>query len=160
MAQKNLVSATLTDEQRTAVKAAFQNINVSLNFLISLTESQRKDGLRLGDKTVGFLEKFNSYAQSNPEFMPSYFDMNEFRKDYALLKDLSEFIKLSSQLQQKLEDTYTETGIESLSVALVYYNSVKAAAKNGIAGAQAIYDDLRKRFPGGSGTTSGNTPTT
>ena len=151
MAEKNLVSATVTDEQKAAVKAAFQSINDSLSFLISLTEEQSKDGLKLGDKTVGFLEKFKTYVVTNPEFLPSYIDLTEFNKDYNIVKDLSEFVKIGTQLLQKMEDTYTEVGIEALAVALVYYNSVKAAAKSGVAGAQAIYDDMKKRFPGGGG---------
>lgn len=161
MAQKNLVSATLTDEQKTAVKASLQSINDTLTFLISLTDDQRKDGLKLGDKTVSFLEKFRTYVGTDPQFLPSYLDLTEFNKDYSLLKDLSELVKITTQLLQKLEDTYTEAGIEALTVALVYYNSVKAAAKNGTTGAQAIYEDMKKRFPGGgSSTTTDSTTTT
>lgn len=162
MAQKNMVSATLTDEQKKAVKASFQSINDTMTFLISLTDDQRKDGLKLGDKTVSFLEKFKMYAGTNPEFLPSYLDLTEFDKDYSLVKDLNEFVKITTQLLHKLEDTYTEAGIEAIAVALVYYNSVKAAAKNGTPGAQAIYEDMKKRFPGGGGgitTNSTNTTT-
>ena len=43
---------------------------------------------------------------------------------------------------------------------LAYYQNVRQAAKRGIAGAQAIYDDLKKRFPGrgGAGPAKPQTP--
>jgi len=32
--------------------------------------------------------------------------------------------------------------------ALIFYNSVKVAASQGISGAKAVYEELKKRFPG------------
>jgi len=38
-------------------------------------------------------------------------------------------------------------GSEAYMAALMYYNSVKMAAKTGQPNASSIYDDLSKRFP-------------
>ncbi len=152
MATKNLVSATLLAENKTAIKAAFQTIDEKMPFLINLTDDQRDDGLKLGDKTVGFLDKFDTYSKTNPEFIPSFLNMPEFEKDYALIEDLNELIKIANALTQKIQDTLSEVGMEALAAALIYYGPVKDAAKNGVPNAKTIYDDMKKRFPGGGGS--------
>jgi hypothetical protein len=151
MATKNLVSAALSAEDKTAIKTALQTINDKMPFLINLTEDQRRDGLKLGDKTVGFLDKFNTYSQSNPEFIPSFLNMLEFAKDFALIDGLNELTRMANTLNQKMQDTLSEVGMEALAAALIYYGSVRDAAKNGVPNAKTIYDDMKKRFPGGGG---------
>jgi hypothetical protein len=37
---------------------------------------------------------------------------------------------------------------EAYQAALVFYNSVKMAARRDIPGAKAVYEELKKRFPG------------
>jgi hypothetical protein len=39
-------------------------------------------------------------------------------------------------------------GSEAYQAALIFYNSVKIAASQGIPGAKAVYEELKKRFPG------------
>jgi hypothetical protein len=39
-------------------------------------------------------------------------------------------------------------GSEAYQSALLFYNSVKAAASNGIKGAKAVHEELKRRFPG------------
>ena len=56
--------------------------------------------------------------------------------------------KIISQISANLEDTLTLSGSEAYIAALIYYNAVKAAAKNSIPGAKTIYEDLSQRFPG------------
>jgi hypothetical protein len=56
----------------------------------------------------------------------------------------------------EVDDMATIAGSEALSSILSYYNNVKDAAKKGVPGAKAIYDDLAKRFPGR--TPSNGTP--
>jgi hypothetical protein len=40
------------------------------------------------------------------------------------------------------------SGSEAYQAALVFYNSVKMAARQDIPGAKAVYEELRKRFSG------------
>ena len=42
-------------------------------------------------------------------------------------------------------------GSDAYAAALVLYNNIKFLAKNKQPGAQAAYDDLAQRFPGGGG---------
>jgi hypothetical protein len=40
------------------------------------------------------------------------------------------------------------SGSEAYQASLIFYNSAKMAARQDIPGAKAVYDELRKRFPG------------
>lgn len=153
---QNLVSTTLPAEDKTAIMDAIQTLVTKMPFLISLTNDQRRGGMKLGDKTVGFVDKVVDYSQSNPDFVPAYLDLTEFNNDYLLIKDLSEILRVLQPVVQNIEDTTTEAGIEALGAAMVFYNSVKSAAKQGVPGAKSIYDDLQKRFPGASGNSAAN----
>lgn len=47
-----------------------------------------------------------------------------------------------------VEDVTMVAGSEAYAGALMFYHSVKGAARSNEPGAQAIYDDLKKRYPG------------
>ena len=51
------------------------------------------------------------------------------------------------------------SGSEAYIALLAYYNSVKIASRMNIAGATAIYDDLKQRFSKVSTTTTDNSST-
>jgi hypothetical protein len=117
-------------------------------YLIALSPEERRQLLKMGDKTVAFVEKTLDYVRSNPEFVPAYMDIKEFEKDAVSVKNLIAMLNPTTQLEQGLNDTEMLAGSEAYTAALIYYNSVKQAAKNNIPNAAAIYDDLSKRFDG------------
>jgi hypothetical protein len=150
MAKKNMISASLSQNDMAEIKTAIQTIVSKVPFLINITDDQRKAGLKLGDKTIAFVDKVVDYQKDSPNLILAYVDTAEFSKDYRLTKDLFEIMRTLKPLVQRIEDTATEAGIESLASALSYYNAVRIAAKQGEENAKVIYDDLQKRFPGGS----------
>ena len=161
MKTTNLISVDFTDEIFQQADKKIDELEALLSFLISLTPDQRKGGIKLGDKSLGFLEKTKDYSTQKPQFIPSYADMPEMYRDAATSAKALTLARKLSILLLKLEDTATIAGIEAFSAALVYYHSVKTAAKQGAPGAQAIYEDLMKRFPGyNNGSTDESKPTT
>lgn len=148
MATQNLVSAVLPPTDKTAVQTAIQSIITKLPFLISLTNNERKGGIKLGDKTVAFIAKAIGYAQANPQLVPGYTNLAEIQKDYNLQKDLIDIQQLLASLNQKIEDTQQEAGVEALNGILAFYQAVRVAAEKDVPGARAIYEDLNQRFPG------------
>lgn len=115
-------------------------------YLIALSPDERQKMLKMGDKTVSFVEKTLDYVKSNPEFVPSYMNILEFEKDATAVKNLVSMQNPMVQLEQGINDTEMLAGSEAYTAALIYYNSVKQAAKNNVPNAAAIYDDLSKRF--------------
>ena len=47
----------------------------------------------MGDKTIPFVEKVIEYASSNPEFIPSFMDLQELKNDFAAVMVLSQMFR-------------------------------------------------------------------
>jgi hypothetical protein len=50
------------------------------------------------------------------------------------------------QLSREVDDTAMLAGSEAFTQTLSFYNSVKQAARDNQPGAQALFDELKKRF--------------
>jgi hypothetical protein len=148
------ISAVLTAADQTAILAKLNEITALLPFLVNLTAEERSTLPKMGDNTEPFVNKALTYAENNPTLVPPYVNVPELRKDFNLASQLTLIRQQAMQLAEALDDTEMALGSESYVTALAFYNSVKQAAKMNVPGAEAIYDDLRTRFPGG-----GSTPT-
>ena len=115
---------------------------------ISLGTTDRRTLPHLTDANETFLLKVKAYIASNPEFLPTYLEEDEFEKDVGVVMDLRPLRRSLRQLLELLDDTSDLAGSEALMVALMYYAAVKVAAKAGVPGAATIYEDLSKQFAG------------
>ncbi len=158
MSTQNLVSAQITAAVKAQIQTNINAIAALLPFLISLTAAERKGGIKLGDKTVAFIDKAIAYAQANPAFVPPYVNLTEIQKDYTLQKDLNDIQQWMITLIQKIEDTHQEAGIEALNGILGFYQAVSVATDKDVPGARSIYEDLNVRFPGRKKTKTPPTP--
>jgi hypothetical protein len=147
MAAKNLVSAEIPATDLAEIKTCFGTIRSKLKFLISLTEEERKGGMKLGDRTLPFVEKTVDYSVTHPQFVANFIDINEWKKDYKLYKDLTGILSELRPLFQDIVDTASEVGIEALSPSLTYYGLAQEGAKKNVPGAKEIANDLGLRFP-------------
>jgi hypothetical protein len=116
---------------------------------IALTPHERQTMLKMGDKSLAFVEKAHDYAHDNPPLTPSYLDMTAFDVDFADAHGLWNLLTQIKQLEEAVEDTIMAAGSEAYHAALAFYHNVQAAAKDDIPGAKAIFEDLKTRFPGG-----------
>ncbi|SDE34912.1 hypothetical protein [Pedobacter soli] len=149
MSSSNRISAVITPEQLKNINDAVAvfKTNLSEVLIINLTAAERRAMLKLGDKTMGFVEKAFDYALQNPSFIPNFMDLEEARKDYALSGVLYQIFQQLNTLITAVEDSGMAAGSEAYEAALLFYHSVKAASRSNVPGSQAIYDDLRQRFP-------------
>lgn len=115
-------------------------------YLLGLTEKERHDLFKMGDKTVATVQKVKSYADTNPEFIPSYMQTAEFDMDVQVVSQLSPLHNVAFQLASDMDATRMLAGSEALAEAMFYYGSVREAAKKGIPQAKPIYEDLKARF--------------
>jgi hypothetical protein len=147
MANENTVSIQIPADDLKKITDAFKLIEDTLKpYLVSLTSDERKTLPKMGDKTIPFVEKVTEYAITNPEFAPSYMRPQELLIDFKAVSDLTLFLRPTEQLSSTLNDTILLSGSEAYSEALIYYNSVKQAAKNNVPNAKTIFEDLKKRF--------------
>jgi len=98
----NLVSASLSDEDRQAVMDAIQTIRDSLPFLIDLTSDERRSLPKMGDKSRAFVDKAGEIANQNPDILPRSFDLDEFIRDITLYRSLFGIHVTFSQLGELL----------------------------------------------------------
>ena len=120
-----------------------------LPYATPLTPAERRTIAKMGEKTLSFVEKAHEFALQNPNLAPPFLDMAAFDTDFADAHNLWTVLLASQQLHENLDDTTMVAGSEAYQAALIFYNSVKMAARQDIPGAKAVYEELKKRFPGG-----------
>jgi hypothetical protein len=148
MAKTNKISVAITAADMGVMLTAINDLNSKLNFLLALSEEDRKDLPKMGDKTVAFVNKCFDYAKANPALVPTYVEMAEFEKDVVAVSELLKVLRPIHQLYQRLDDTVMQAGSEAYQAGLLFYNNLKGATKAGVPGAKTIYHDLAERFPG------------
>ena len=147
MATENLVSITISKENKAKIDAAVAELNKTLKpLLITLTPDQRREIPKMSDGTTPFVEKTLDYAKSNAEFAPPYMDIPELEVDLKAVEDLQSVYRPLLQLMQQLDDSIMLSGSEAYIASLAYYNSVKMGSRMNVPNAKAIYADLKKRF--------------
>lgn len=150
MPTDNRISATITPANKSAVTASLASIRTTLNFLVNLTEEERKRLPKIKDKTAGFDIKAANYMTARPDLVPGFVNVAELAKDRSLMTDLSDIIRDCSMLLESLQDTLMLAGSETLMAELSFYQNVRQASQRGVVGADTIYNDLKLRFPGRS----------
>jgi hypothetical protein len=115
-------------------------------YLKALTAAERRELPKMADKTFPFVSKALDYAESNPEFAPKYLNVEALQIDVQAVTDLTSVEQPALNFSTQLNDTIMLCGSEAYVAALMYYNSVKEAARRNIPGAKAIFDDLKSRF--------------
>lgn len=148
MEQKGRISLEFTDELEASILKLLDDAYVLFPAHLSLPESERKGGFKLGDKTSEFLEKGKFYMEQNPQFTPGFVDKTEAFMDANYAMKMMAISRKMNTILTEVDDMATIAGSEALTAVLSYYHSVKDAARKGVPGAKAIYDDLAKRFPG------------
>ena len=115
-------------------------------YLIALTPQERHELPKMSDKTIPMVEKIKDYTQSDPQYVPSFMDVEALKQDMKVYGQLMPLLHIIRGLGDGLDDTTMEAGVESYINSLNYYNSVKQATKRNVPGSKAIYEDLKKRF--------------
>jgi hypothetical protein len=104
----------------------------------------------MGDKTIAFVGKTLIHMEQNPQFVPPYVNVEECRKDVEGANILRKLKNPLDQISEMISDSMIQCGSEAYIASLAFYNSVKAAAKSNVPGADTIYSDLKKRFTASS----------
>jgi len=165
MSYENRISLKITAADQDAIEAAIETLVEKLSpHLKALAPGESQQLMKAGDGNLPFVEKTLEYAESNPEFVPLYLAVPEFRVDVEAVKLLNGFIRALQATVDNLQDSAILSGHEAMFSALTYYNSVKQAAKTNVPNAKTIQEELAKRFKhskktgdaGSEETTAGN----
>jgi hypothetical protein len=144
---ENRISLSLTDEDKRNINLAITTLAHLLEpLLIALDADDRRRLAKMSDKSIPFMQKIAQYVDSNPEFVPAYVDVPEFKRDFKTFMDLREVLRPVLQLVGNLEDTTILSGADAYDVGRAYYKSVQQAANMNVPNASTIYEDLKPRF--------------
>jgi hypothetical protein len=152
----NRINVTATPTQITGVKTAVQTINTNLPFLIGLTTAERIALPAINVNNKAFTEDAINAMVNNPTLTPSYLSVPNMQNDLMLFTQLDELIIIVKQMLERLEDTQLLAGSEAYVAALAAYKAIGGAADAGVAGADAIYNQLKARFANQGGNTNPN----
>lgn len=163
MAQENLISAAISAADKTAISEHIAAIKTKLTgvLLFNLSAEERQALPKMGDKSLSFTGKAFEYAKQNPDLVPSFLNIIEADKDYVLANDLFKIYQELLTLMVSIEDAIMVSGSEAYDGAKIFYAAVKGADRSNIAGANAIAEDLKTRYPsktGGKAKSTTNTP--
>ncbi|MFC5473989.1 hypothetical protein [Paraherbaspirillum soli] len=156
---ENKISIVIPEPVQKLALVKINEIKILLApYLIALTPQQRQESLKMGDRSQPFVEKSLDFAQRAPKLLPSFVNLEEWKKDAVGRKTLAEMHHLLKELTSNVGDTNMQCGSEAYNQALLFYNSVKLAAKNNVPDAKVIEEELSKRFA--NKTTAPAAPTT
>jgi hypothetical protein len=144
MAYQN-IKASLSPQDIQEVKAALQTIQKKLPFLITLSNEERRKLLKMGDKSLAFVNNSVTAAQSNRDILPASFEVDELIQDYQLATALTELLTSMRQITEQVDDTLLAVGSEAMTSSLTVYDYVKTAAKK-TPGLKTVAEQLGERF--------------
>ena len=153
-------SFDIPDDDLQAVQAAVQTLQAKLvPYLVNIGPDEKRALAKMGSKSVDFVSKTLTYANTNPQFKPAFVDIDSFSRDVTAFGVLRSLQQPVSQLADMLDDSLALTGSDAMNAALAYYQSVKTANKLNVPGAATITDDLSTRFAGQGPRAPGKAPT-
>lgn len=141
------ISADLNDADLKAVKDDLADIRAKLPFLILMTPGERKAAVKMGQRSVAFVNDALAAAEAHPNMQPGTFDLVEFRRDVQLANRLGTVLSLAEELVSALDDTTKAVGSEAMLKALMVYRLAKEAARTE-AGMKPVAAQLSVRFEG------------
>ena len=141
------IQATLTDADMLDIFNHIDQSNLKLPFLVNLTMKERKKAGRKGASVKAFNKKTLIYAQQNPQYIPSYLDINGTYADQELCDKLKAVKARLDILSDGLHSTILALQNEVYASTRVVYRSIETATKQNVPGSSEIYNDLKQHFP-------------
>ena len=142
----NRIDTVISDEQRIAVKTAFETIKTNMPFLTGLTVDERIALPKINVSNKAFTEDAINAIANNSELLPGYLKVEAMKNDLTLFMQLDELLGIARQIVELMEDTQMLAGSEAYSSSLTAYKLFQAASEAGLKGSDAIYDSLKTRF--------------
>jgi hypothetical protein len=141
---RDLIQGVLSAEQQQAALQTLAQLQSQLPFLIDLSVDERRSLPKMGDKSRTFVDQGLALATQNPGILPRDFDLDEYRRDATLVRQLEPLVLAMREFMSRLEDTYLAAGSDAYSQSLLIYQVAKLAGKHGAL--DQHLDSLGRRF--------------
>ena len=141
---QNLISLSFTDEQRDALSNAMLQLEAVLTDLVSLDADQRRQLLKMGDKSEAFCRQTLSVLDQNRQVVPPSLGLDDALADLAALDVLRPLMQRLSKLLERIQDTDTALGSDIMSTSVEGYGLLKVVGRN--QGLDGLRKELGVRF--------------
>ena len=121
----------------------FNEIKESDTNLSSL-ERKRLTGIRL--RNLGFVEAAMDIMRKYPQFMPLNFSFKNMTDKYDEFQELRHLVWLLEQLLQSVKDAELTATNSLYRYALIIYRTLQQQARAMVAGADVLFQELKRRF--------------
>lgn len=146
--QENRIDLSITVEEETQVNEALQVIeSVLMPKLIVLEKSEKNELLRMGDKSVAFVDKSLEIAKQDTTLLDAFVDIPALEKDVDAISRLRALSFKVERIASAIDDSKALAGHEAYNTSLMVYSLMKNAAKMGHPGAKEKVAELKQRFP-------------
>lgn len=125
MPNQNLISTTLATELKEKIEQQLTDIKSQLSFLLALQPGDIQGLFKAGNSYYPFIDRAYETIAKHPEIFPNSFNIEEFKKDYNLSKNLTPIVNQIKELAESLEKTLTAVNSDALAAALDVYAAVK-----------------------------------
>ena len=143
----NNVNFVLTATEQTAISNALQTIQQTLNGkLFSLSDADRRGGVKMGDKSIAFVQKAASYGNQFSAELPASINLTALQVDVDAVTLINGYLQQLGLITRGLEDTMLVSGTEAMEGANLVYGAMKFAIASGVAGAQEAVNDMGQRY--------------
>jgi hypothetical protein len=137
----------ITDE---AMQAITTKITIAMqqfaNYANTFGTLDRMRKISAGIKNYGFIESAFESAEANPLFVPAFLSMSTFSEEITDIEHKRALLLLLKQFEQEVSDSLLNSGDAAYHNALLYYNSLKEAAKQKVPVAEALFTALQPFF--------------
>jgi hypothetical protein len=132
------ISVVLSNADVTAINEAIDQLIVLLPFLQNLSAKDRRTIRKMGIKLEGYVKEVSQAAVTFPTAIPGAYPFAEFEKDGVLFDVLTLIASRLHSFVEALDDTLLLIGNERITVADIYYSSLKNAAKKDISMTESL----------------------
>ncbi|TRX65888.1 hypothetical protein [Carboxylicivirga sp. M1479] len=146
--QESLFEFNLTAEQETQIEDAINVLEtVLMPQMYVLEKSEKAELLRMGDKSVAFVDKSLEIAKQDTALLDAFVDVLALEKDVNAISRLRALSFKMERIASALDDSKALAGHEAYNASLMVYSLMKNAAKMGHPGAKEKVAELKQRFP-------------
>jgi hypothetical protein len=144
---QNLINLTVDGDAQSRIAAALDLLEAELGALVALTPAERRELVKMGEKSESFVRQSVVVLSDNPGVLPRNFDVDGFRGDLTAVDALRPLASRLTRLHERLDDTLMALGSDLMVNALEGYAALKISGKS--AGLDTLRQGLATRFANG-----------
>ncbi len=147
---KSRVNQMLSLQDVQDIEFALDLLESKLEFLPTLTETEKAHKVRLGVNNWNFVRTAKDAYDEIPALLPRIVEIDDYENDLALLFKMRPYESRLAQILVLINDSSMLLGDLAFKDSLAIFRSAQEAAKRGMPGAQLWLDRLETRFAGQS----------